>query len=56
MVICWQIGITGNFAPTQDQWNDIIFDVPYVMQASNNLEVSICFNNCEYNTISFDFA
>ena len=43
----------GNFAPIQGVWNDIFLDIPYVKQASNNLEVSICFNNCEYNSTPF---
>ncbi|MDC3154387.1 C-type lectin domain-containing protein, partial [Bacteroidota bacterium] len=43
----------GNFAPIQGAWNDVFLDIPYLKQASNSLEVSICFNNCEYNTFSF---
>ena len=49
----WQTVFSGNFAPKQGVWNDIFLDIPYLKQASNSLEVSICFNNCEYNTFSF---
>ncbi len=49
----WQTVYFGNFAPKQGEWNDIFLDVPYLKQASNSLEVSICFNNCEYNTYNF---
>tara|TARA_B100001057_G_scaffold120680_1_gene119357 strand:+ start:44056 stop:46908 length:2853 start_codon:yes stop_codon:yes gene_type:complete len=49
----WQTVYSGNFAPIQGVWNDIFLDIPYLKQASNSLEVSICFNNCEFNTFSF---
>ena len=49
----WQIVYSGNFAPVQGEWNDIFLDSPYLKQASNNLEVSICFNNCESNPFNF---
>ncbi len=49
----WQTVYSGNFAPVQGEWNDIFLDSPYLKQASNNLEVSICFNNCEFNSYHF---
>ena len=49
----WQTVYSGNFAPVQGEWNDIFLDSPYLKQASNNLEVSICFNNCESNPFNF---
>ena len=48
----WQTVYTGNFAPVQGEWNDIFLDIPYIKQFSNDLEVSICFNNCERNPIT----
>ena len=40
----------GNLAPSEDQWNDIMFDIPYVRSSNNNIVVEFCFNNCEWTS------
>tara|TARA_B100000242_G_scaffold115346_1_gene80476 strand:- start:2127 stop:4850 length:2724 start_codon:yes stop_codon:yes gene_type:complete len=40
----------GNLAPTEDQWNDIMFDIPYVRSSNNNIVIEFCFNNCEWTS------
>ena len=40
----------GNLAPTEDQWNDIMFDTPYVRSSNNNIVIEFCFNNCEWTS------
>ena len=40
----------GNLAPTEDQWNDIMFDIPYVRSSNDNVVIEFCFNNCEWTS------
>ena len=44
---------TGNLAPTEGMWYDIMFDSLYVRSSGNDLTVEFCFNNCEFNGNSF---
>ncbi len=44
---------TGNLAPTEGMWYDIMFDSTYIRSSGNDLTVEFCFNNCEFNGNSF---
>ena len=44
----------GNLAPEEGEWNDILFDIPYVRNTTNDLIVEFCFDNCDWNEKSLN--